>query len=287
MIEFINRKSMEIRISGRSTDFITPSFGFGCLYNCLYCYMKRHKKEGLTIANNTNEILQTIYEHCTWLEYPKIPNQTSDIYYTYDISCNEDFNLHLKYHNWKTIFDFFKKDNRIMASFATKYVNKELLTYNPENKIRVRLSLMPEFLRQILEANTSNIGNRLNFVNDLIENNYDVHLNFSPVIIHDRWLENYKFLFEAVDRQIKNNYKDKVKCEVIFLTHNTKKHLTNLNINPNAERFLWKPEVQENKISQYGGKNLRYKAYLKKEFINEFKNLHNSIIGWNTIRYIF
>ena len=74
---------------------------------------------------------------------------------------------------------------------------------------------------------------------------------------------------------------------ISFLTHNTKKHLTNLNINPNAERFLWKPEVQENKISQYGGKNLRYKAYLKKEFINEFKNLHNSIIGWNTIRYIF
>ena len=28
---------MIIRPSGRSTDFISPSFGHGCLYNCSYC----------------------------------------------------------------------------------------------------------------------------------------------------------------------------------------------------------------------------------------------------------
>lgn len=28
---------MLIRESGRSTDFISPSFGYGCLYNCSYC----------------------------------------------------------------------------------------------------------------------------------------------------------------------------------------------------------------------------------------------------------
>ena len=28
---------MLIRPSGRSTDFISPSFGYGCLYNCSYC----------------------------------------------------------------------------------------------------------------------------------------------------------------------------------------------------------------------------------------------------------
>lgn len=37
MIEKVNRKSMLIRPSGRSTDFISPSFGHGCLYNCTYC----------------------------------------------------------------------------------------------------------------------------------------------------------------------------------------------------------------------------------------------------------
>ena len=31
------RKSMKIRPSGRSSDFISPSFGYGCLLNCSYC----------------------------------------------------------------------------------------------------------------------------------------------------------------------------------------------------------------------------------------------------------
>jgi pyruvate-formate lyase-activating enzyme len=37
LIEKVTRKSMIIRPSGRSTDFISPSFGFGCLYDCTYC----------------------------------------------------------------------------------------------------------------------------------------------------------------------------------------------------------------------------------------------------------
>ena len=56
-MEQVIRKSMLIRESGRSTDFISPSFGHGCLFNCTYCYMKRHKPEGLDIAKNTSEIL--------------------------------------------------------------------------------------------------------------------------------------------------------------------------------------------------------------------------------------
>jgi DNA repair photolyase len=41
--------------------------------------------------------------------------------------------------------------------FATKWVNTKLLDYVPENKIRVRMSLMPEKMRAILENGTSPI----------------------------------------------------------------------------------------------------------------------------------
>ena len=37
LVESVVRKSMVIRPSGRSTDFIAPSFGYGCLFNCTYC----------------------------------------------------------------------------------------------------------------------------------------------------------------------------------------------------------------------------------------------------------
>ena len=102
-IKNVNRKTFVIRESGRSSDYITPSFGYGCLFNCSYCYMKRHLPKGLTIAKNPNEILTEINNHVMFADVEK-PNQTHEEYITYDISCNEDFALHHKYHNWEMIF---------------------------------------------------------------------------------------------------------------------------------------------------------------------------------------
>lgn len=286
MIETLTRKSMVIRPSGRSTDYISPSFGYGCLYNCTYCYMKRHKAVGLDIATNTNDILTEINNHAMFAVDDK-PNQTHEKYITYDISCNEDFALHAKYHEWQKIFQFFKDHPIAMGSFATKYVNKNLLDFNPEQKVRIRFSLMPQVYANELEPNTSFIFHRLHAINDFIDAGYDVHINFSPVIVTDNWLFEYEKLFEAVNDFVDDNKKSKVKAEVIFLTHNKDKHLYNLKNNLTGEDLLWKPDLQEDKISQYGGTNIRYKHGLKGEYIEEFKYLHNNIIPWNTIRYIF
>jgi spore photoproduct lyase len=286
MIKEVKRKSMIIRPSGRSTDFISPSFGFGCLYNCSYCYMKRHRPEGLDVETNPEDILNAIYKHSLTANVEK-PNQTHPDFITYDISCNEDFALHLKYHNWTKIFDFFVDNPNIMASFATKYVNKELLTYNPQQKVRVRFSLMPQAYADILEPNTTKIIDRIKAINDFIEAGYDVHINFSPVIVTDNWLEQYRMLFEGVDALVDRKYKNKVKAEVIFLTHNANKHQYNLDNNLAGEELLWNPEIQEDKISQYGGSNIRYKYGLKANYIKQFTELHDEIIPWNKIRYIF
>ncbi len=286
MLEKVIRKSMLIRPSGRSTDFISPSFGHGCLYNCSYCYMKRHKPEGLDIATNTEEILTAI-DHHSWFADVEKPNQTHDEYITYDISCNEDFALHLKHHDWRKIFDFFKGHELAMGSFATKYVNDELLSYNPEGKIRVRFSLMPSYYASFLEPYTSSIYLKMKAINDFIEAGYDVHINFSPVIVAKDWTYLYKSLFEQVDDLVKPEHKDKVKAEVIFLTHNEGKHKYNLANNLPGEDLLWNPDIQEGKISQYGGENIRYKHDLKAQYIKDWIELHDQIIRWNTIRYIF
>ena len=286
MVTQVTRKSMIIRPSGRSTDFISPSFGHGCLYNCSYCYMKRHKPEGLDVATNIGDILTEINSHCAFADVDK-PNQTHDEYITYDISCNEDFALHLKYYDWKRIFDFFRDHDRAMGSFATKYVNPALLEYNPEEKIRIRFSLMPQTYADQLEPNTTKIIDRIRAINDFIEAGYDVHINFSPVIVTEGWLTQYRMLFEGVDALVDRKYKDKVKAEVIFLTHNEGKHEYNLANNLSGEHLLWNPAIQEDKVSQYGGKNIRYKHELKAQYIKEWTELHDKIIPWNTIRYIF
>jgi len=248
--------------------------------------MKRHQPDGLTIATNINDILTAINNHSMFAVVNK-PNQTHDIYVSYDISCNEDFALHLKHYPWQYIFDFFKNHDIAFGSFATKYVNKELLTYNPNKKIRIRFSLMPQNYSNLLEPNTSKIIDRIKAINDFIDAGYDVHINFSPVIVTENWLEEYKILFEAVNDIVKEENKQSVKAEVIFLTHNNNKHLDNLKNNLTGEELLWNPEIQENKISQYGGLNIRYKHYLKSQYIEQFKEVHNKVISWNKIRYIF
>lgn len=288
IVEKSTRKALEIKYSGRSTDYLTPTIIFGCGFQCLYCYCKRHKVDGLNIATNLGDILTEVNNHAYFTIVDK-PNQTHPEFISYDLGCNSDMALHTKHYDWKRVFDFFKNHPKAMGSFATKYVNKELCTYNPEKKIRIRFSLMPQSYSDLLEPNTSKINERLEAVKAFQDAGYDVHLNFSPVIVSFNWLQEYEQLFKDV-REYARTYdwdNDSVKCEVIFLTHNLNKHQHNLEVNPIAEELLWKPDIQEGKISQYGGENIRYNHKLKYEYIKQFTKLHDDIIPWNTIRYIF
>ena len=285
--KIVTRKSLIIRPSGRSTDFISPSFINECAYNCSYCYVKRHNAQYITIAKNTMDILTEINSHAFFNTVQK-PNQTGE-YVTYDIGCNSDIALHAKQLEWKTIFAFFRDHPIAMGSFATKYVNKKLLDYNPEGKIRIRFSLMPQSYADLLEPNTSSIEERLLAVRLFQDAGYEVHLNFSPVIVCFNWLQEYEQLFKDV-REYANTYNwdnDSVKAEVIFLTHNNSKHIYNTLNDITGEDLIWRPDIQESKTSQYGGENIRYKHDLKAEYIRQFTKLHDEIIPFNTIRYIF
>ena len=287
MIEIVNRKSLKIRPSGRSSDFISPSFGWGCLYDCSYCYMKRHKPKGLSVAKNTHQILTEINTHAVFATQDIIkPNQTHSKYITYDISCNEDFALHAKYHDWKEIFNFFKAHDDILGTFATKYVNKTLLEFNPKEKIRIRFSMMPEKKRALHEPNTSTIEERINAIDKFKDAGYDVHLNFTPIIVYKGWLDDYEQLFKTIDKKVKN--KEGVFAECIFLTHNKKMHYDNIVKGKEEQEYdLWDPKLQENKTSEYGGANVRYKSRIKNHFIDKFIEEHDKVIPWNKIRYIF
>ena len=284
LVEEVTRKSMQIRPSGRSTDFIAPSFGYGCLFNCGYCYMKRHKPEGLTVAKNIEDVLTAI-DHHSWFADVEKPNQTHDDFITYDIGCNEDLALHYRFYDFQKIVKFFKGHQKAMSSFATKYVNRKMLSFNPGHKMRIRFSLMPQKYADLLEPNTSKIIDRIRAIDEFIRAGWDVHINFSPVIVTEGWEAEYAALFQLVDRNI--IFQHRVKSEVIFLTHNKDKHEYNLKHGILGEELLWRPDIQEDKVSQYGGENIRYKSGLKEDYIRAFKSLHELIIPWNTIRYIF
>jgi len=172
-----------------------------------------------------------------------------------------------------------------MATLATKIVPDDFLEFNPKQKVRIRFSLMPQIMSSIVEPNTALIEDRIKAIDRFIEAGYCVHVNFSPVIFFEGWLAEYTWLFLQLNELVKN--KDKVKAEVIFLTHNKKKHYYNKENELPGENFLWTPELQEKKTSTFGGENVRYKRGLKSKLINQFKDVHSKVIPWNTIRYIF
>lgn len=283
-VELVTRKSMQIRPSGRSTDFIAPSFGYGCLFNCGYCYMKRHMPEGLTVSKNIEDILTAI-DHHSWFADIEKPNQTHDQYITYDIGCNEDLALHYKYYDFEKIVNFFNSHKIAFGSFATKYVNPKLFDHTVNKSMRIRFSLMPQKYADLLEPGTSKIIDRIMAIDEFLAAGWDVHINFSPVIVTEGWEQEYAALFQLIDKNV--ILKHRVKAEVIFLTHNADKHKYNLDHGILGEELLWRPDIQEDKVSQYGGTNIRYKHNLKDDYIRAFKSLHQLIIPWNTIRYIF
>lgn len=246
--------------------------------------MKRHLPDGLTISENVNQILTEISNHAYFATVEK-PNQTDPDYVTYDIACNEDFALHAKHHEWEKIFKFFRDHPVAKATLATKMVPVRFLDFDPERKVRIRFSMMPQKLSSILEPETALIKDRINAIDMFIDAGYDVHVNFSPVVYYKGWEDDYAELFHMIDEKV--SQKETVKAEVIFLTHNAKKHWENMQKDLPGEHLLWVPDLQEVKRSQYGGDNVRYKQGLKSDLIAQFKDIHGSIIPWNTIRYIF
>ncbi len=137
---------------------------------------------------------------------------------------------------------------------------------------------MPQKYSDILEPGTDKILDRIDCIPKLQEH-MEVHINFSPIIYTDGWLDEYKKLFE----ELKSKGID-VKCECIFLTYNTIQHERN---DPAVDSLLWRPEIQEAKDSQYAPDNIRYQWKLKSKMVTQFTDLYREYFNPLNIRYIF
>jgi spore photoproduct lyase len=110
------------------------------------------------------------------------------------------------------------------ASFATKFVNREMLGFDPQRKTRIRFSLMPQSVARVVDVRTSPISERIAAINDFYDAGYEVHLNFSPVIFYQGWLDDYRALFTELADVLSPGVKAQLAAEIIFLTHNDKLH---------------------------------------------------------------
>jgi len=74
---------------------------------------------------------------------------------------------------------------------------------------------------------------------------------------------------------------------VIFLTHNAALHEVNLQWHPKAENLLWRPDLQEGKVSGTGGENVRYRTGTKGKMVRLFRSWLGEKLPYCRVRYAF
>jgi len=284
------KSSLHAEPNSRSSDFIAPSHANGCAMACSYCYVSRQKgfANPITTFVNIEGMMGYLRRHAARQGRKTQPSQVDPEYWVYDLGCNSDCSVDaLISDNVRDLIALFRDLPNAKASFATKFVNRDMLDYDPRRKTRIRLSLMPRRIAKVVDVRTSPIAERIGSINDFHAAGYETHLNFSPVIYYDGWQDDYGQLFDELADVLRPEVKAQLGAEIIFLTHNEKLHQINLGWHPKGEELLWQPDLQETKYSQMGGRNLRYKRGFKAGLVDDFRALLNKHLPECRVRYAF
>ncbi|MEJ2888599.1 spore photoproduct lyase family protein [Actinomycetospora aeridis] len=284
------KKSLTVRPNGRSADFIAPSTANGCAMACAYCYVPRRKgyANPITVFTNIDGIQRTIARHVAKQGRKPEPNQCDPVDWVYDLGENSDCSVDARVSdNVADLVAQFARLDGAKASFATKHVNRDLLDLDPRGGTRVRFSLMPRRDAKLLDIRTSTIDERIAVIDDFVAAGYEVHLNFSPVVLRERWQSEWALLLDELGERLPERAKAQAACEVILLTHHEGLHEVNLGWHPLAEEVLWRPEAQEAKRTQHGGAVVRYRLDVKRRAVARFRELVARHAPWLTIRYAF
>lgn len=294
------KKDFSFKINNNSADYIMPNFARGCeIAKCAYCYVARHHEFGNPLHLDSR--LDIYVEKCAdfYNTLPaKQPNQQDPFKWVLEIGeCSDLLSPGLiEYTNY--LMRNIPWVSGFKTTFATKLANKYSVAKLEEgrfDKHRIRVSLMPQKMSNIVEPGTSLIKDRIEAIGLLCRKNIEVHINFSPIILYNTWAQDYIQLLKDIDDFVmsqdayyQNKLKNMMACEIIFLTHHEKLHQSNLRWNPEAEELMWNPEMQELKVNKRGATDiLRYKIETKKTATKLFKAMIAKHLPYCRVRYAF
>ncbi|MFI8231164.1 spore photoproduct lyase family protein [Streptomyces sp. NPDC085900] len=284
------RKTLTTRPNGRSADFIAPGLSNGCAMACAYCYVPRRKgyANPITVFTNIDRMITHLGRHIARQGRKPEPNQCDETAWVYDIGENGDCSVDaLICDNTADLVTAFRQWPTAKASFATKFVNPDLLTLDPRGRTRIRFSLMPSTDSRLLDLRTSAMADRIAAAADFLDAGYEVHFNLSPVVLRAGWQNDWTELLQHLDDVLPHRVKQQAAAEVIMLTHNQELHQVNLGWHPRAEDLLWRPDLQQGKQSQNGAHNVRYRNDIKADALHTLRRLIATHAPWLRVRYAF
>ncbi|MEU0162448.1 spore photoproduct lyase family protein [Streptomyces sp. NPDC006261] len=284
------RQSLTTRPNGRSADWIAPGASNGCAMACAYCYVPRRKgyANPITLFTNIEAITAHVRRHVRAQGPKRQPNQCDPHSWVYDIGENGDCSVDaLICDNTADLIAMFRGLPSAKASFATKFVNPDLLALDPRGRTRVRFSVMPADDSRLLDLRTSPVAERIAAAADFLDAGYEVHFNLSPVVLRPGWQRDWAELLDQLDDVLPGRVKAQAAAEIIMLTHNQQLHEVNLGWHPRAEEVLWQPDAQETKRSENGALNIRYARDIKRDALARLRELIAEHAPWLRVRYAF
>lgn len=163
------KKGLGIRSFYRSADFIAPSLANGCAMACSFCYVARRKgyANPITTFVNAGEIMAAVEKHAAKQGFKFEPTQADDDLWVYEFGTNSDLSVDAAVSdNVRDAVSLFRELPNAKATFATKFVNRDLLEYDPRRKTRLRFSLMPPEMSKLVDVRTSPVERRVAAIND-------------------------------------------------------------------------------------------------------------------------
>ncbi|WP_031528158.1 spore photoproduct lyase family protein [Dyadobacter crusticola] len=284
------KKGLTCRPNTRSSHWVAPSQSNGCTMSCSYCYVPRRKgyANPISIFVNIEQIMGYLTRHAAKQGIKAEPDAIDPEYWVYEIGENGDCSADAAIcDNVRDMINLYKTLPNAKLTFATKFVNREMLSYDPQRKTRIRFSLMPHQMSKLVDVRTTPISERIAVMNEFREAGYEVNVSFAPVIYYEGWLDDWYALFEEMNQVLDEQTKAQLATEIIFLTHNDRLHEVNLGWHPKAEEVLWRPDIQQVKYSQSGQRNVRYKNNIKREIVGELVEAVKTQLPYCQIRYAF
>jgi spore photoproduct lyase len=113
-------------------------------------YVARRKGNAnpITAFVIVEEILVSIERHASKQGMKLEPTQADGEHWVYELGTNSDLSVDAAIGgNVRDLVGFFRELPNAKETFATKFVNRELLDYAPQEKTRIRFSLIRPRLR--------------------------------------------------------------------------------------------------------------------------------------------
>jgi spore photoproduct lyase len=282
----INSKDSPITIlsSNESTNFITSGISRGCKYSCLGCTIKTIYPKDINVSKSVDNLINAISKHVETLPWPKKPDHTHPKYYTYDIGYYCDIGIDFQYNREEHIklFKFFRDNPKAMGVFSTKSVDYDLLNFLPDKKMRILMSIVPEFYRKLFDPQIEqSTKEKINAIDSFKCSEWESGILLSPVVIYSGYMNPFRALFEDIGFILMQENKNDYLVDIKFFKI-TKNQLENEHREMIRE-LINRPDIQMESKDEPG--TLVYLNTVKKTAKDFLRDIVERVAGLN-IRYI-